>query len=90
MILDLTWMGMVRRRNSSVDLPVMPFEEYLRDMDVDAYADTLFASAASLKEIQVSIVEFQGLKDCTRKADRRRRESPAGTNETNGTNTLVR
>ncbi|KAM5538670.1 hypothetical protein V8D89_007699, partial [Ganoderma adspersum] len=77
LVLDLAWMGIVRRRKSSVGLPVMPFEEYLRDMDVDAYANTLFASAASLKEVQVSVVELRGLNECRRQADRKRRESLA-------------
>ncbi|KAM5538653.1 hypothetical protein V8D89_007682 [Ganoderma adspersum] len=48
---------------------VVPFDVYLRDMDVDAYADTLFASAALLKKLQVSVV---GPKRYKRQADRKR------------------
>ena len=61
------------------DVPLFPFEIYLRDMDLDAYADNLFASATSLKEVQVSITE--GMSECIRQAERRRRESgsPNGT-----------
>ena len=70
-------MGFLRRHRSLNGLPPMPFEVYLRNMDVDAYADTLFASAPSLKEVLVSV---SGPPDeCTRQADRRRTE-PEGHN----------
>ena len=58
----------------------MPFEVYLRDMDVDAYAEALFAGAASLKEVHVSVVGSQD--DCIRQVDRRRTE-PNGRNTSN-------
>lgn len=48
----------------------MPFEVYLRDMDVDAYADTLFAEVASLKEVRVAVVSSR--EGSTRQADRKR------------------
>ncbi|KAM5538641.1 hypothetical protein V8D89_007670 [Ganoderma adspersum] len=58
--LDLSWMNVVRgRAESGADdeaPPIMPFEVYLQDMDVDAYADTLFAKVASLKEVRVSVL----------------------------------
>lgn len=59
----------------------MPFETYLRDMDVDAYADTLFADVPSLKEVQVS-VKLDPRDESTRQADRRRME-PEGRNNAN-------
>ncbi|KAM5538644.1 hypothetical protein V8D89_007673 [Ganoderma adspersum] len=67
--LDWSFAAGLRRMARGEELPPMPFEVYLQDMDVDAYADTLFASAASLKELQVSVV---GPKRCTRQAERRR------------------
>nr|VWO99781.1 Autophagy-related protein 17 [Ganoderma boninense] len=73
--LDLTWMRVVRRRAESDggnEMPLMPFEVYLRDMDVDAYGDMLLGNATSLKEAQVSVVEDRD--GCTRHAVRRRRE----------------
>ena len=53
--------------------PVMPFEVYLQDMDVDAYADTLFAEVESLKEVRVSVVSSR--ERSTRQADRKRATS---------------
>nr|VWP00899.1 RAS1 [Ganoderma boninense] len=73
--LDLTWMRVARRRAESDggnEMPLMPFEVYLRDMDVDAYADMLLANASSLKEAQISIVKDRD--GCTRHAVRRRTE----------------
>ena len=75
LILDLSWMKVFRGRSESddgdkSDVPLFPFEIYLRD--VDAYADNLFASVASLKEVQVSVME--DLSECTRQVERRRRE----------------
>ncbi|KAM5538671.1 hypothetical protein V8D89_007700 [Ganoderma adspersum] len=55
------------------EVPLFPFEVYLRDMDVDAYADNLLASVTSLKEVQVSLME--DLFECTWQVERRRRES---------------
>ncbi|PIL22888.1 hypothetical protein GSI_15584 [Ganoderma sinense ZZ0214-1] len=52
--------------------PTTPLEVYLQEMDVDAYADTLFASAASLENLHVSVV---GPKRCIRGADRGRARS---------------
>ena len=77
LILELSWMTVIRERSKSDDgnkseVPLFPFEIYLRDMDVDAYADNLFASVASLKEVQVSVME--DLSECTRQVERRRRE----------------
>ena len=77
LILDLSWMKVFRGRSESddgdkSDVPLFPFEIYVRDMDVDAYADNLFASVASLKEAQVSVME--DLSECTRQVERRRRE----------------
>ncbi|PIL22877.1 hypothetical protein GSI_15573 [Ganoderma sinense ZZ0214-1] len=81
LILDSTWMRVFRdrvERDDEKKLPLMPFEVYLQDMDVDAYADTLLARAPSLKEVHVSVVEHRD--KCTRQADRRRREpSTTGT-----------
>lgn len=57
------------------DSPLMLFEVYLQDMDVETYADTLFSSAASLKELEVSVL---GPKRCTRQAERRRAQSNFG------------
>ncbi|PIL22887.1 hypothetical protein GSI_15583 [Ganoderma sinense ZZ0214-1] len=53
LILDLTWLGTLRRRSGGAGegLPVMPFEVYLHDMDVDVYADSLFASVMSLTKM---------------------------------------
>ena len=83
LILDLTWMRVFRSRyqndNGDKELPMFPFEIYLQDMDVDAYADNLFASATSLKEVQVSITE--GMSECIRQAERRRKE-PGSSNGT--------
>ena len=45
----------------------------LRDMDVDAYADTLFAEVASLKEVRVAVVSSR--ERSTRQADRKRATS---------------
>ena len=50
--------------------PIMPFEVYLQDMDVDAYADVLFAEVASLKEVRVAVVSPR--EGSTRQADRKR------------------
>ncbi|KAM5534617.1 hypothetical protein V8D89_011710 [Ganoderma adspersum] len=78
LILDLTWMKVSRSRYESDDgdkeLPMFPFEIYLQDMDVDAYADNLLASVASLKEVQVSVTE-DDLFERSRTAERRRRET---------------
>ena len=41
LILDLSYMRIFRFHIGDEGLPPMPFETYLRDMDVDAYADTL-------------------------------------------------
>lgn len=65
-------MRIFRLRRSGEDVPIMPFESYLRDMDVDAYADTLLASVPSLKEVQVSVRGSEA--GCVRQADRRRTE----------------
>ncbi|PIL22866.1 hypothetical protein GSI_15562 [Ganoderma sinense ZZ0214-1] len=80
LILDLTWMRVFRdrvERDDEKKLPLMPFEVYLQDMDVDAYVDTLLARVPSLKEVHVSVVEHRDR--CPRQADRKRREpSTAG------------
>ncbi|KAM5538654.1 hypothetical protein V8D89_007683 [Ganoderma adspersum] len=57
LILDLTTTGELHRRRSGEGLP-MTSEVYLQDMDVDDYADVLFASATSLKEIPISILNI--------------------------------
>ena len=72
LILDLSYMRTFRFHIGDEGLPPMPFETYLRDMDVDAYADTLFASVPSLKEVQLSVRGPQ--RDCMRQADRKRAE----------------
>ena len=85
LILDLTWMKVFRSRYKSdhgdKELLMFPFEIYLQDMDVDAYADKLLASVASLKEVQVSVME-DNLFERSRTAERRRRE-PGSSNGTN-------
>ncbi|KAM5538643.1 hypothetical protein V8D89_007672 [Ganoderma adspersum] len=83
--LDLTWKKSVPARleesNGDEAAPLMPFEVYLQDMDVDAYADAFVEKVASLKEVQVSVVRpGQG---STRQANRKRMEHGNG-NPANG------
>ncbi|PIL22901.1 hypothetical protein GSI_15597 [Ganoderma sinense ZZ0214-1] len=66
--LDWSWAA-GERMDSSEELPPMPFEVYLQEMNVDGYADTLLASVASLQELHVSLV---GPRRCSREAERKR------------------
>ncbi|PIL22902.1 hypothetical protein GSI_15598 [Ganoderma sinense ZZ0214-1] len=72
--LDMSWMR--AGSDGEEPPPTMPFEAYLQDMDVDAYADTLLARVASLKEVQVSVVRLR--EGPTRQADRKRPQSGGG------------
>ncbi|PIL22886.1 hypothetical protein GSI_15582 [Ganoderma sinense ZZ0214-1] len=77
--LDMSWIRDVRtraERSGEEGPPIMPFEVYLQDMDVDAYTDALLAKVASLREVQVSVV-WPG-DGRTRQADRKRTERVGG------------